>query len=41
MGHIFTNQGENVKAVHEMLRPEDVGGIPQLEGFVNYLAKFV
>ena len=43
MGHIFSNQGlkidlEKTKAVLEMPKPE---GVQRLNGFVNYLAKFL
>ena len=46
MGHIFSNQGlkidpDKVNAVLKMPRPEDVEGEQRLNGFVNYLAKFL
>ena len=46
MGHLFTKQGlkidpDKTKAVLEMPRPEDVGGVQRLNGFVNYLSKFL
>ena len=46
MGHIFSNQGlktdpEKTKAVLEMPKPEDAEGVQRLNGFVNYLAKFL
>ena len=45
MGHVFSSQGlkidpDKAKAVLEMPRPQDVEGVQQLNGFVNYLAKF-
>ena len=46
MGHIFSNQDlkidpDKVNAVLKMPRPEDVEGVQRLNGFVNYLAKFL
>ena len=46
MGHILTSDSvkinpEKVKAVQEMPKPEDVEGIERLNGFINYLAKFL
>ena len=46
MGHIFSKEGlkidpDKVKAVLEMPCPEDVEGVQRLNGFVNYLAKFL
>ena len=46
MGHIFSDQGlkidpDKVNAVLKMPRPEDVEGVQRLNGFVNYLAKFL
>lgn len=46
MGHVFTNKGlkvdpEKARAVVEMTRPVDAEGIQRLNGFVNYLAKFL
>ena len=46
MGHIFSKEGlkidpDKVKAILEMPRPEDVEGVQRLNGFVNYLAKFL
>ena len=46
MGHLFTKQGlkidpDKAKAVLEMPRPEDVEGVQRLNGFVNYLSKFL
>ena len=46
MGHVFTRNGlkvdpGKVKAVTNMPRPEDVEGVQRLNGFVNYLAKFL
>jgi hypothetical protein len=43
---MFSNQGlkidpEKVKAVKEMPKPEDAEGVKRLNGFVNYLAKFL
>ena len=46
MGHILTSNGvkiypEKAKAVQDMPKPEDVEGIQRVNGFVNYLAKFL
>ena len=46
MGHLCTKQGlkidpDKAKAVLEMPRPEDVEGVQRLNGFVNYLSKFL
>ena len=46
MGHIFSNQGlkidpDKVNAVLKMPRHKDVEGVQRLNGFVNYLAKFL
>ena len=46
MGHLFTKQGlkidpDKAKAVFEKPRPEDVEGVQRLNGFVNYLSKFL
>ena len=46
MGHIFSKEGlkidpDKVKAILEMSRPEDVEGVQRLNGFINYLAKFL
>lgn len=46
MGHVFSNKGlkidpEKVVAVQEMPRPTDVEAVQRLNGFVNYLAKFL
>ena len=46
MGHIFSKDGLKIdpnkaKAALEMTRPEDVEGVQRLNGFVNYLAKFL
>ena len=46
MGHLLTKDGlkidpEKVKAVKEMPRPADVEAVQRLDGFVNYLAKFL
>ena len=46
MGHVLTSHGvkmdpEKAKAVQEMPKPEDVEGIQRINGFVNYLAKFL
>ena len=46
MGHLLSSDGlkpdrAKVEAVTKMLRPEDVEGIQRLNGFVNYLAKFL
>ena len=46
MGHVLTSHGakmdpEKAKAVQEMPKPEDIQGIQRINGFVNYLAKFL
>ena len=46
MGHILTSGGvtmdpEKAKAVQEMSKPEDVEGIQRVNGFIDYLAKFL
>ena len=46
IGHIFSNEGLKIdpnkaKAVLDMPRPEDAEGVQRLNGFVNYLAKFL
>lgn len=46
MGHIFSKESlkidpDKAKAVLEMPCPEDVEGVQRLNGFVNYLAKFL
>ena len=46
MGHVLTDHGvkldpEKAKAVQEMPQPKDVEGVLRLNGFVNYLAKFL
>ena len=46
MGHIFTNDGlkidpDKATAILEMPRPDDVEGVQRLNGFVNYIAKFL
>ena len=46
MGHVLTSNGvkidpEKAKAVQDMPKPEDVEGIQRVNGFVNYLAKFL
>ena len=46
MGHLVTKQGLKIdpnkaKAILEMPRPEDEEGVQRLNGFVNYLAKFL
>ena len=46
MGHVFSKESLNIdlekaKAVLEMPRAEDVEGVQRLNGFVNYLAKFL
>ena len=46
MGHLLTNKGlkpdpAKVKAIAKMPRPQDVQGVQRLNGFVNYLAKFL
>jgi len=46
LGHMVTNQGlmpdpTKVKAVQEMPAPQDVEGVQRVNGFVNYLAKFL
>ena len=46
MGHVLTPHGVKIdpkkaKAVQDMPKPEDVKGIQRINGFVNYLAKFL
>ena len=46
MGHLFPKQGlkidpDKAKAVLEMPRPEYMEGVQRLNGFVNYLSKFL
>ena len=46
MGHVLTNQGlkidpEKVEAIQNMPKPEDVEGVQRLNGFVNYLSRFL
>jgi len=46
MGHVLTNKGikidpEKAKTILDMPRPADVEGIQRLNGFVNYLSKFL
>ena len=46
MGYVLTSNGvkmdpDKAKAFQDMPRPEDVEGVQRLNGFVNYLAKFL
>jgi len=46
MGHVLTNEGikidpEKAKEILDMTRPADIEGVQQLNGFVNYLLKFL
>ena len=46
MGHLLTNQGlkpdpAKVEAITKFPKPQDVEGVQHLNGFVNYLAKFL
>ena len=46
MGHLLTNKSlkpnpAKVEAIFKMTRPQDVEGVQRLNGFVNYLAKFL
>ena len=46
LGHLITNCGlkpdpEKVEAVRQMPEPTDVLGVQRLNGFINYLAKFL
>ena len=46
MGHVLSNEvikidPEKAKAIMDMPRPTDVEGVQRLNGFVNYLAKFL
>ena len=46
LGHVISKDGlkpdpEKIKAVQEMPRPSDIEGVRRLNGFVNYLAKFL
>ena len=46
LGHLITDQGlkpdpTKVEAVKQMQQPSDVEGVQRLNGFVNYLARFL
>ena len=46
MGHVLTNEGikidpEKAKAIFDMMRPAGMEGVQWLNGFVNYLVKFL
>lgn len=46
MGHVLTNEGikidpDKAKAIRDMPKPADIEGVQRLNGFVNYLAKFL
>ena len=46
LGHLVTAEGlkpdpEKVRAIDDMTRPTDVEGVQRINGFVNYLAKFL
>ena len=46
LGHTITKDGlmadpANIEAIRDMPCPTDVAGIQRLNGFVNYLAKFL
>ena len=46
MGHLFINNGlkidpDKARAVQEMTPPTDTEGVQRLNGFVNYLSKFL
>ena len=46
LGHLVTAEGlkpdpEKVQAIDDMTRPTDVEGVQRINGFVNYLAKFL
>ena len=46
MGHLLSSDGlkldpAKVEAINKMPRPEHVEGVQRLNGFVNYLAKFL
>ena len=46
MGHLLTNKGlkpdpAKVEAITKLPKPQDVEGVQRLNGFVNYLAKFL
>lgn len=46
MGHVLTNEGikidpEKAKVISDMMRQADIEGIQRLNGFVNYLLKFL
>ena len=46
MGHLFTDKGlkmdpDKARAVQEMTPPTDTEGVQRLNGFVNYLSKFL
>ena len=46
MGHVLTNEGikvhpEKVKAILDMTRLADIEGVQRLNGFINYMSKFL
>lgn len=46
IGHLLTNKGQKPdpakgEAIAKMPKPQDVEGVQRLNGFVNYLAKFL
>ena len=46
MGHVIISEGlkaepEKIRAVQEMPTPTDVAGVRRLNGFTNYLSKFL
>lgn len=46
MGHVLTNEGIKIdpakaKVISDMMRQADIEGIQRLNGFVNYLLKFL
>ena len=46
LGHVITQDGlqpdpAKIEAIKEMPSPTDVTGVQRLNGFVNYLAKFL
>lgn len=46
MGHLLTNEGikidpDKVTAIQNMPKPTDIAGVQRLNGFVNYVARFL
>ena len=46
MGHVLTNEGikidpDKVTAIQNVPKPTDIAGVQRLNGFVNYVARFL